>query len=501
MKQKYSTSLSGQGVVKGVPGQISTSFAFESSKKFESFRQGLVEQSEVSYEAKAICTNFHAQFEPYYNQTKSSAFERGLASLPIPYDGADESHRSAYENFIEAFGTHVVAEVSIGAKHIFTSRISTEDVLDLTREKVDIANSMSFDLQASIFGDATKASEQLTAATSKGGSNDNSITVIVTNQVPTSDDDDDGGVGELSGILGASGSFSTTQESSTSSFSESQEKIKSKIKSIEEVNVGGTPPADGNWKTWASDLVPKGMPVQWSLVPIWDFMTSEGTDALADAFVDIYGFDLSSQNEDDSLLNAMHFGVADGTGRPISSYSSSAGSDYRTLVVASSLPRAGDEDSTELVVIEGYEGVGSSDPVEKNPVFCDPGDFVCGFEVYYDDYKATALGANFVDEEGIAEMNIKCCQATDWSIQTTKVVQDGPGGDSARGRQNQYNKFKWARVTCPQDGFVIGELVCVSSYIFTCIDILYVTSGLNILVKTEEFIHINFLSLIHATPL
>jgi hypothetical protein len=169
--------------------------------------------------------------------------------------------------------------------------------------------------------------------------------------------------------------------------------------------------------------------------------------------------------------------------------------------VASSLPRAGDEDSTELVVIEGYEGVGSSDPVEKNPVFCDPGDFVCGFEVYYDDYKATALGANFVDEEGIAEMNIKCCQATDWSIQTTKVVQDGPGGDSARGRQNQYNKFKWARVTCPQDGFVIGELVCVSSYIFTCIDILYVTSGLNILVKTEEFIHINFLSLIHATPL
>mmetsp|Transcript_13680 Transcript_13680/g.39224 ORF Transcript_13680/g.39224 Transcript_13680/m.39224 type:complete len:1023 (-) Transcript_13680:163-3231(-) len=455
VKQKYSASLSGQAVVKGVPGQISTSFAFEKSKKFESFREGLVEQSEVSYEAKAICTNFHAQFEPYYNQTLSTALERGLASLPVPYDETDESHRSAYENFIEAFGTHIVSEVSIGAKHIFTSRISTEDVLDLTRDKVDIANSMSFDLQASIFGDATKAKDQLAAATAKGGSSDNSITVIVTNQAPASDDDGDGG-GDLSGILGASGSFSTTQESSTSSFSESQEKIKSKIKSIEEVNVGGTPPADGNWKTWASGLVPKGMPVQWSLVPIWDFMTSEETDAFADAFVDIYGFDLTSPDDDDSLLDTMHFGVADGTGRPISSYSSSAGSDYRTLVVASSLPRAGDGDSLELIVIEGYEGVDEAIPVEKNPVFCDPGDFVCGFEVYYDDYKATALGADFVDEEGIAEMNMKCCQATDWSIQYARVVQDAADGDPDRGRPDRYSKFKWALVTCPTDGFVIG---------------------------------------------
>lgn len=250
VKQKYSASLSGQGVVQGVPAQLSTSFSFEKSRKFESFREGLVENSEISYEAKAICTNFHAQFEPYYVQTPTSAFEKGLDSLPVPYDKNDETHRSAYESFIEFFGTHIVSEVSIGAKHIFTSKITTKDVLDLTRDKVDIANSMSFDLQASIFGDATKAKEQIAAVTSKGGSNDNSITVIVTNQVPESDDGGGGGEGgDLSGILGATGSFSTTQESSTSSFSEAQEKIKSKITTIEEVNIGGTPPADGEWKT------------------------------------------------------------------------------------------------------------------------------------------------------------------------------------------------------------------------------------------------------------
>lgn len=189
-------------------------------------------------------------------------------------------------------------------------------------------------------------------------------------------------------------------------------------------------------------------------------MTANGTDAFAEAFIDIYGLDITSQGgDDDALLSSMHFGVADGAGRPISSYSTSAGSNYRTLVVASSLPRSGEEDSSELDVVEGFEVFNSKEPADKNPVFCDPGDFVCGFDVYYDDYKATALGANFVDEEGIAEMKIKCCQATDWSIQATKVVQDDDGTSGGnRGRKNIYNKYKWASKTCPQGGFVIGKL-------------------------------------------
>ena len=112
VKQSYSTSLSGQGVAKGVPFQLSSSFAFEKSRKFESFREGSIEQSEVSYEAKAICTNFHAQFEPYYAQTLSSAFEVGLASLPVPYDETNDGNRTAYDSFIAAFGTHIVSEVS-----------------------------------------------------------------------------------------------------------------------------------------------------------------------------------------------------------------------------------------------------------------------------------------------------------------------------------------------------------------------------------------------------
>ena len=188
-------------------------------------------------------------------------------------------------------------------------------------------------------------------------------------------------------------------------------------------------------------------------------MTDDQTAAFTSSFIDLYGFDLNQDGESESILDLMHFGVADGTGKPISSYTSSVGSDYRTLVVASQLPRAGDEDSTALTIIEGSEGTDGTDPVDKDPIYCDPGDFVCGFDLYYDDYKATSLAADFVDEEGIAEMQIKCCQSNDWSVNYKKIVQDYQGSSgTSRGRADIYDKYRWARVSCPTGGYVIGKL-------------------------------------------
>jgi hypothetical protein len=44
------------------------------------------------------------------------------------------------------------------------------------------------------------------------------------------------------------------RDASQTSLSETISKISSKVQTVNEVNIGGKPPVDGNWKTWAESV-------------------------------------------------------------------------------------------------------------------------------------------------------------------------------------------------------------------------------------------------------
>lgn len=78
--QKDSFNLGLQGVIKSVPVSLSSSLAFESSERMESFRETTSRTQTVSYEAKAICTEFdlHLGKVIVYSSWMQPALERIL---------------------------------------------------------------------------------------------------------------------------------------------------------------------------------------------------------------------------------------------------------------------------------------------------------------------------------------------------------------------------------------------------------------------------------------
>ena len=145
----------------------------------------------------------------------------------------------------DIYGTHYVSQVTLGAKHIFSSVMNSQDVLTLKKTNVDVAASVS----ARGFG------------------------------------------------IKASASFAYSK--AESSF----DQVKSKITTVNEINIGGTPPEDGNWKTWAATVAQNPMPILYELSSIADYMP----DDIATALTKGEDFDLNavapklqvSQHKDD----------------------------------------------------------------------------------------------------------------------------------------------------------------------------------------------------------
>ena len=88
--------------------------SFTKSSKYESFQQQTQRERVVSFEARALCTEFDAYFKDYSAKTFDVPFEQALSTLPEFYDS--ELHRDIYLDFFNAFGTHYVNRVFLGAK-------------------------------------------------------------------------------------------------------------------------------------------------------------------------------------------------------------------------------------------------------------------------------------------------------------------------------------------------------------------------------------------------
>jgi hypothetical protein len=175
--------------------------------------------------------------------------------------------------------------VVLGAKHIFSSIMKSKDVMELTRVNVDIKSSLSFNVQAEVkspsFEVKASAEGEETADTKKTRENINSI--------------------------------------------------QKKIKNVDEISVGGRPPVDGNWKTWARTVRERPMPVRLELKAIWEYMNEDQAKAFLDALLVLYDLDLRVEPSYE-ILESMHFGLYQSDALAITSYSTSPNDKYRCLL-------------------------------------------------------------------------------------------------------------------------------------------------------------------------
>jgi hypothetical protein len=242
---------------------------------------------------------------------------------------------------------HILARhitVTLGAKHIVSSTMKSTDVMELNRQNIDIKEKMTLDVQASV-GETAKA--KLPDPPDESDGDDSNVIKVydcrgkqppaaidppaaepATPAVPKSK-----GKGSL---FGASVGFSLETETSTSSETESVSKIKEKVKTVTELTIGGYPPEDGNWKTWAASVRARPIPVVLELEGIWDYMTEDQAKSFMDAILFRYGLDLSDRSTSE-ILQAMHFGIYEPDGLPISSYSTSSNHNYRCLFAVTEL--------------------------------------------------------------------------------------------------------------------------------------------------------------------
>lgn len=151
-ESSFSNSFSGsiQGQKGIVAAKLQTSIAFSRSEKLMSFKEQSVSENTVTFEAKAICSEFEVSFNPYSEKLFDPRFKKAMDELPAPYNSNDPGHKKQYRAFFDAYGTHYTTKVVLGAKRIFSTQMSSRDVAELTKQQVDVSKTLSVDVQFAI---------------------------------------------------------------------------------------------------------------------------------------------------------------------------------------------------------------------------------------------------------------------------------------------------------------------------------------------------------------
>ncbi len=242
------------------PVEASGSIAYSKSEKFQEFKKTSVSSQSAVFEAKAVCTEFDLRLEPYADPNFKVSFKQALDALPKEFDACNQTNRNQFYKFIDTFGTHVVTEVVLGAKYILSTEMRATDVMELQKQSIDVASSLSIELAASI--KAKKDPPPAPAAGAASSSNANTYRVIFENYpgsnvsqpapapnppAPAPVPKESSGSGGGSSFGGGSISFSYGQSSSQSTTEETTNKISEKSVRVTEITIGGRPPQKQNW--------------------------------------------------------------------------------------------------------------------------------------------------------------------------------------------------------------------------------------------------------------
>lgn len=67
--------------------------------------------------------------------------------LPDKYEPENLANKAKFTKFIANYGTHYTRKVVLGAKRILTTTMSSNAVAELNRQSVDIASTLSVQMQ------------------------------------------------------------------------------------------------------------------------------------------------------------------------------------------------------------------------------------------------------------------------------------------------------------------------------------------------------------------
>ncbi len=426
VSKEASQSVEASGGISAGLFSISANYAFKESSQYKAFSETTQSLQTVTYEARALCSEFKASFKPYYSHVLDETFEAVLDSLSFPWTNSPQQ-REEYAEFFEAFGTHYVRDVTLGAKHVFSSEIKSKDVTELSREEVDISSTLSWGVQASFGGGGQGNTDygQLVRMESEGELEGVGSTKVFKY------------VFEESSVGGKTSTETTLDESLTQS---TVDKVRSKVSTVKELNVGGNPPEDGNWKSWATTVRDRPMPISYELKGMWTLMNETSQEAFKDAIVELYNIDLR-ERKDDSIIKALRFGVYSGDGSAISSYNKDPGSNYRSnvrLTVKEGFKTSSEYTGDIVTTSDADLDVADECPGDEDGTWTafknspNLGYFACGMQV-----------RKHADLDGLGGLNVRFCKYEEWDIQEDVTVRNS--GSGAQG---------W--VMCPYDQYIIG---------------------------------------------
>ena len=309
---EYQSQLSSESTVTETSGfgfsflffSYSNKKSFSKSQRYSSFASSRTQTRSTGFESRAFCTEVQGHLQKYYEHELEDTFKTAMDSLPVPFVASDNDTIDRYRNFIEEYGTHYVTSVELGAKRTYMIEMNSEDVLTLRQEEIDVATevssktSFSFEMEVDLEASIPVGPAQLSAGTTIS----NSFNVD-------------------------SSSASTTSDSERV---KNLKEISTKVTRVTETNVGGTPPASGNWQEWAKTAAARPMPMLYTHRALIDVMPEDTAVAFFDAIQYFY------DDTDDAIKdidNALTFGVADKDGRAISTYTFDPVSNQRSQAV------------------------------------------------------------------------------------------------------------------------------------------------------------------------
>jgi hypothetical protein len=317
----------------------------------------------------------------------------------------------------------------LGAKHIFSSIIKSSDVLELTRQNIDIKSDMSFELQFAIGASANEGQAPMQEG---GNAADDEGMVIKVLDCRKGEEPDPlmGAVDQVAdkvggSSLGGSAGFSTSNSRESMSLTERINSIQKKVKTVNEINIGGRPPVDGNWKTWAQTVRERPMPVVIETEGIWEHgMDEDQTKNFFDAIISRYGLDLSIGSTSE-VLQSMHFGLYRPTAVPLSSYSTGSNDNYRFLLSIQSVDMVPiDIAKMTLPLLIDSDGAPKysekSVEVPGGEISCPSDSLVCGASVRYGKF----IFKDVDNDDTIFGLRFKCCGIGNWWDKDVLEVQN-----------------------------------------------------------------------------
>ncbi len=204
---------------------------------------------------------------------------------------------------------------------------------------------------------------------------------------------------------------------------------------------------------WAASVPKRPMPIKLTLKGIFEYMSEDQGKVFMQAVLAKYGIVYGENETLNDIIKATHFGVFTVNAIPISSYSSTAISNYRTLM-SPRFPTIAKSDSgttsnNQKISLVPDDTLAQKEKGNltswKNTANCPTGKYLCGITTIYD-----VCGSLPSDELGITMIDLFCC---------TKE------GDNAEvdGRQEVYVDDRYGlcsskrkTVFCPDNSWIIG---------------------------------------------